>query len=447
MLLPALAVGLMLSQALPPAQARPDLELLESAQLGQLTRAKELLAKGADVNAADRRGFTPLMWASAAGNTALVRQFIESGAAVDRKANDGSTALTLASANGFTEVVRALLARGADTAVVKEGRRARDLAVERGHAEVAAVLEQAETLGTRLIQAASEGHDSLLRQLLVLGAPANAADARGTTPLMIAARNGDLGIMQFLLTRGADASIRDNQGETVFDYAQRSPGVGAYVLAFLADQGLSRSSPPRASPVSSAPQVKTSLATLQGLLSRIPPASSGIRQAQNRAGTALASLTALSVRWPAESPEDYRQNLSGDITALEIALKRGDANVLETTLQSVADDLEAKLEHCQMSGGKLGGSVKVEVRTVQAGVESNHWQVFYMPKVFEAAGGASPDLFPQLSSPTEETLVPGRYVMWVRNPSTSRIGERTVVKVGEGRSQLQLELPVPLDPR
>src|SRR5262245_17449250 len=136
MLLPALAVGLMLSQALPPAQVRPDSELLESAQLGQLTRAKELLAKGADVNTADRRGFTPLMWASAGGDMALVRQLIESGAAVDRKANDGSTALILASANGFTEVVRTLLARGADIGAVREDKRARDLASERGHAEV-----------------------------------------------------------------------------------------------------------------------------------------------------------------------------------------------------------------------------------------------------------------------------------------------------------------------
>jgi hypothetical protein len=69
-----------------------------------------------------------------------------------------------------------------------------------------------------------------------------------------------------------------------------------------------------------------------------------------------------------------------------------------------------------------------------------------MPRIFEAAGSASPDLFPQLSSPTEETLVPGRYVMWVRDPATSRVGERTVVKVGEGKKELLLDLPVPAAP-
>jgi hypothetical protein len=110
---------------------------------------------------------------------------------------------------------------------------------------------------------------------------------------------------------------------------------------------------------------------------------------------------------------------------------------------AVAEDLEIKLEHCAKSGGKLGGSVVVRVRTVQGGEESRSWQVFYMPRVFEAAANASPDLFPQLSSPTEEMLVPGRYVMWVRDPATARVGERTVVKVGEGRKELLLDLPVP----
>ena len=112
-------------------------------------------------------------------------------------------------------------------------------------------------------------------------------------------------------------------------------------------------------------------------------------------------------------------------------------------MDAVAEDLEVKLEHCTKSGGRLGGSVVVRVRTLQGGTESRSWQVFYMPRVFEAASNATPDLFPQLSSPTEETLVPGRYVMWVRDPATDRLGERTVVKVGEGRKELLLDLPVP----
>ena len=96
-----------------------------------------------------------------------------------------------------------------------------------------------------------------------------------------------------------------------------------------------------------------------------------------------------------------------------------DSESLAATVQSVAEDLEIKLEHCTRSGGRLGGAVTVRVRTLQGSAESKSWQVFYMPKVLEAAENASPDLFPQLSSPTEEALVPGRYVMWVRDPATA----------------------------
>jgi len=144
---------------------------------------------------------------------------------------------------------------------------------------------------------------------------------------------------------------------------------------------------------------------------------------------------------------DYRVNLATDQSAREAALRAGDAGSLAATVQALAEDLEIKLEHCTRSGGKLGGAVTVRVRTLHGSDEIKSWQVFYMPKVLEAAENASPDLFPQLSSPTEEALVPGRYVMWVRDPSTAKVGERTVVKVGEGKKELILELPVPADTR
>jgi len=130
---------------------------------------------------------------------------------------------------------------------------------------------------------------------------------------------------------------------------------------------------------------------------------------------------------------------------LRAALDGGNAKRLTDTLRAIAEDLEIKLEHCTRSGGKLGGSVVVRVRSVRGSDEIKNWQVFYMPRVLEAAGNAAPERFPRLSSPTDETLVPGRYVMWLRNPNTNAVGERTIVKVGECRKELLLELPVPAD--
>jgi ankyrin repeat protein len=444
MFLSVVLLGLLVGQAATPAQT-PAAGLLESVKLGDLPRVRDLLSRGAAVDTVDRRGLTPLMWAAASGNTEIVKQLLEGGASVDRRSSDGSTALMLAAANGFTEIVRALVLRGADVSAARGGVRARQLALDRGHADVVALLEQAEALGRRLLQAATEGHDTVVRQVLALGAPVNMADERGATALMIAARNGDLGILQALLSRGADASVRDSQGRTVFEWAEPSPTTAKYVVAFLVDRGASKQ-PARLIAPPQAPQVKASLTTLATTLARVPPASAPVQTAQRRANAALSRLQALSVKWPAESPDDYRDNLARNIAALEAALKTGDAATLAATVDAVADDLEDKLEHCVKSGGALGGSVVVRVRTLQGGMESRSWQVFYMPRIFEAASNATPDLFPRLSSPTEETLVPGRYVMWVRDPATARLGERTVVKVGEGKKELLLDLPVPAAP-
>ena len=254
MFLSVALVGLLLGQATIPAQTTTaDADLLESVKLADLARVRELLSKGAGVNTPDRRGLTPLIWATASGNAELVRLLLESGATADRRANDGTTALMLASSNGFTDVVRALLLRGADVAAARNGVKASQFALSRGHSDVATLLEQAEILGGRLLQAATEGNDTLVRQLLATGAPVNVTDERGTTALMLAARNGDLGMLQALLSKGADSSVRDSQGKSVFEWAEPSPSTAKYVVGVSARPGHFESgpSPWRPGPVAS----------------------------------------------------------------------------------------------------------------------------------------------------------------------------------------------------
>ena len=194
---------------------------------------------------------------------------------------------------------------------------------------------------------------------------------------------------------------------------------------------------------SAAPPIGTTLERYHTALARVPLSSDIVRTVYRRASTALAGLRDLSSRWPADSPEAYRKNLFRNLLSLEAAIDSGNADVLALALEATAEDLEVKLEHCTKSGGRLGGSVIVRVRTVQGDAEAKSWQVFYIPKILELSETTTPDMFPQLSSPTEETLVPGRYVMWVRQPGTTKTGDRVVVRVGEGRKELLLDLPVP----
>ena len=191
--------------------------------------------------------------------------------------------------------------------------------------------------------------------------------------------------------------------------------------------------------------LKTSLAALSDLLTRVPSTPPTLAFAQFRVKNAVTKLQMLAAHWPAQSPVDYRANLAASVTLLDRAMATQPVDRLTAVLEALGDDLEVKLEHCTKSGGKLGGSVIVSVRTVEGGHESRNWEVLYLPKVFEAMGGVTPDRFPRLSSPTSETLVPGRYVMWVRD-ANNRTSERISVKVGEGKKALPIDLTVPPGP-
>jgi ankyrin repeat protein len=113
--------------------------------------AKVLLENGADVRMASRpAGFTPLHSAVAddAGEVTkdLVKMLIDAGADPNAKNANGSTPLHTAAFTGDIAVLEMLLEAGGDaTARDKEGRSPLDIARERGNTEAAAELHHAVT--------------------------------------------------------------------------------------------------------------------------------------------------------------------------------------------------------------------------------------------------------------------------------------------------------------
>jgi ankyrin repeat protein len=75
--------------------------------------AEFLIIKGADVQAKDRWGWTPLHCAVDEGNRGLARLLIAKGAEVNTKTNKGATALSIAKEKGHTEIVELLRKHGA----------------------------------------------------------------------------------------------------------------------------------------------------------------------------------------------------------------------------------------------------------------------------------------------------------------------------------------------
>ncbi len=136
-----------------------------------------------------------LHFASFDGHVALVRLLLDAGAQIEAKDNGGATPLYGASQEGHLEAARLLLACGA--------------AVDEGTND-----------GSNSLMIASEmGHIDVVRELLAHGAAINARADVGRTPLISACAKGHLAAATLLLDAGADPALLDNAGWSALRYA------------------------------------------------------------------------------------------------------------------------------------------------------------------------------------------------------------------------------------
>lgn len=88
--------------------------------LGNLALTKELLKRGADVNAKNDIGYTALHFAAQEGHAAVAKLLLAKGAEVDALDVNGNTPLSNAVYNEKLDVVRLLLDAGADADLQNE---------------------------------------------------------------------------------------------------------------------------------------------------------------------------------------------------------------------------------------------------------------------------------------------------------------------------------------
>lgn len=93
------------------ANQNNETPLMYLAIVGDLVRAKALVARGAEIN---RLGWTPLHYAASKGQVDMVRYLLANKALVDAPAPDGTTPLMMAAFSGSDDTVRALLNAGAE---------------------------------------------------------------------------------------------------------------------------------------------------------------------------------------------------------------------------------------------------------------------------------------------------------------------------------------------
>ena len=173
-----------------------------------------LLARGADINAADSSGVTPLNAAANADNREAAELLLARGADPNAQARlpQAATALMGAAINGNHALTSSLLARKANIAAVSERTGA---IVKNGPVRFGSV--------TALHLAATGGNVNVVESLLKAGAPVNAADTRGMTPLVfaVATDRPEPRIIRLLLAHGADPSFRAEGGESPIEWARK----------------------------------------------------------------------------------------------------------------------------------------------------------------------------------------------------------------------------------
>lgn len=176
-----------------PSQCRStstnDANLLAAVAESRPEDVARLLRRGANPNAVDALGQTPLYMAAHTGDIRSAKLLLKAGANVEGDKRAGCSPLYEAAGMGNAGVVRLLISKGADV----EGRHTM-------------------WKGSALHRAAEEGHADTVGLLLRSGATVDLKNHAGQTALHRAAMWGNSDVIKVLLRHDASRGVRDDTG-------------------------------------------------------------------------------------------------------------------------------------------------------------------------------------------------------------------------------------------
>ncbi len=171
--------------------------LNEAVQLNDIVLVKALFEAGADVNARDKLGETPLHVAVVRGYREIASLLIEKGADVNARDVRGLTPVHAAAWRGSRDTVDLLITNGADINALDKDRL------------------------TPLHTAALAGRTETVALLIEKGADVNAQNKNALTPLHVAALAGDKETVALLINKGANVNAQSKDGLTPLNMASK----------------------------------------------------------------------------------------------------------------------------------------------------------------------------------------------------------------------------------
>ncbi len=212
------------------AERGAEVTIHQAAYLGQIDKAREILAGGVQVDAQDVYGWTALRWAAQEGHEDVVRLLLTHGADINGKSSNG-VPLLAAMRRGHNDIAALLVMNGAalnGTSDEYGMTTPLEMAISKGLRDLVELLISKGALGKpgsdavnqALLSAAESGRRDMVELFLAKGA--NVSKAIGGvrwTALQCAAAQGHEDIVQLLIAKGADVDAVNDWGESAIDLA------------------------------------------------------------------------------------------------------------------------------------------------------------------------------------------------------------------------------------
>ncbi len=172
-----------------------DWNLVTATENNELNIARKLVDEGSDVNLTLR--FTPLHLAVKQGNIEFIDLFLKAGANLNAQDYQGRTPLFLALEYNKPGIANKLVSKEFDASVASKDST------------------------TLLMKAVEKSNYKVVKLLIDKGAPINAIRHKNNwaTALMIASALGDTGMVELLLSQGADPKQTNEKGQTALSLA------------------------------------------------------------------------------------------------------------------------------------------------------------------------------------------------------------------------------------